>query len=248
MQSRPRILVTSGRINIGGSSGYSRVSRSGCSMAYTESVLAAGGLPLMLPLMRYAEIESQLPELADGIILTGGGDISPLEYGQEPKPYNKGIDPTRDALDLAVARAAMARGIPLLCICRGIQVFNVACGGTLIQDIGAEVPHSLQHDIDCVDPVFAHTIDIVPGSKLAAIMGGTTILTNSYHHQAVAEPGKGLTVVAKARDGVIEAVEAADSRPVIGVQFHPEEQSNSAALFPKLFDWVVEEARRHRNA
>lgn len=246
MPSRPRILVTTGRINTGGSSGYSRVSRSGCSMAYTDSVLAAGGLPLMLPLMRHAEIESQLPELADGVILTGGGDISPLAYGHEPKPYNKSIDPTRDALDLAVARAAMAHGIPLLCICRGIQVLNVACGGTLIQDIGAEVPNSLQHDIDCVDTVLAHTIDITPGSKFAAVMGGTTILTNSYHHQAIAEPGKGLTVVAKARDGIIEAVESSDGRPVLGVQFHPEEQSDSAALFPKLFEWVVEEARRHR--
>ncbi|HAZ62348.1 MAG TPA: hypothetical protein DCZ72_01880 [Armatimonadetes bacterium] len=201
---------------------------------YTDWVARAGGVALGLPNGRPDLAEAALA-LCDGLLLSGGNDVHPLHYGAEPAVGLGEIDAPRDAYELPLTRAALARGLPLLGICRGVQTLNVAAGGTLEQDLRS-LPNRLQHQMNVVgERIVHHTVDLVPGSQLARILGATQVATNSYHHQAVAEPGAGLVVCARATDGTVEAVEAADGRFVIGVQWHPEMMAADHEPTAKLF-------------
>jgi len=166
------------------------------------------------------------PEIG-GVLLLGGGDVHPSLYGDTPHPTFDPAEEGRDAFEIALTRAAAARDIPFLAICRGIQVMNVAFGGTLVQDIPSEIPAPLPHRIKENKQALAHEIDVVPGSRLQKILGSTLnpqarCHVNSRHHQSVKQVGNGLRTCAVAADGVIEAIEHPAKRFFVGVQWHPE--------------------------
>jgi len=199
-----------------------KIQLQGVTDTYTESIRRAGGLPLMIVPVRVDAIDDVLDRL-DGVVFTGGGDISPDVYGAVAEPTVRGVKRERDMFELALARKAYARKIPVMAICRGLQVVNVAFGGTLVQDLPT---HTDVHDHDIVgEGVYEPHLDSVvdEGCRLAGIMGAGPQKINSIHHQAVDELGDGLTIVARAADGTVEAIEHEDSSwPLVAVQWHPE--------------------------
>jgi putative glutamine amidotransferase len=205
--------------------------------SYVDAVLRAGGIPLMLPVLDPADAAEVLGTL-DGLILTGGDDVDPLRYGAAAVAEVRGVDAGRDAFELALVAAAAAAGIPVLGVCRGTQILNVAMGGTLVQHLPdvTDQPHCVRDRF--AEPV--HEVGIQAASRLAGIVGIDRLPVNSLHHQAVDALGAGLRAVAWAEDGVVEAIESIWPR-MLGVQWHPE-------LFPchpghdDLFRWLVAEA------
>lgn len=240
----PIILVTAGRYNPAVTSPEQQFVLVGCDIDYLQAVVQAGGTPLLLPCMAPATAVEAALAVAHGVLLTGGGDVSSLCYSEEPHPLGRGQDAGRDTVELAVVRGALARQLPLLGICRGLQVLNVALGGTLYQDIRDEVPGALQHWSQALTPHLLHTIEIAPDSHLARITGATGMAVNSWHHQAVKDVGEGLRITARARDGIIEGLESTTDAPLLAVQYHPEECAPLYPGFQELFDWLVVEAGR----
>jgi putative glutamine amidotransferase len=243
---KPLILVTAGRQNPATPRGEVQFVTTGCDLDYATATTRAGGAPLLFPCVEEPEAVAAAVAAVDGVMLTGGGDVVSLAYGEEPHAASKLQDPTRDAMELEVTHRALDRGLPILAICRGAQVLNVALGGTLIQDIPSQVPGAIKHYSEGMETVLLHTIAIEPDSLLARVMGTTRTAINSWHHQSVKDLGRGLRVNCRARDGVIEGIEAADGRPVLGVQFHPEECTARYPVFQTLFDWLVREAAARR--
>ena len=212
---------------------------------YVESVRVAGGDPVVLELTAAAASE-QLAG-ADGLLLTGGGDVDPVYYHEAKHETFSAAEPGRDEAELSLAREAMARQLPLLAICRGAQVLNVAAGGTLVQDIPSAVESELSHSVKEPKDLACHAISIVAGTKLADVLGGQmdaacSCRVNSRHHQAVGRTGDGLVVSARAGDGVVEAIEQPDALFCIGVQWHPENFWRSGEFTP-LFEALVRAAR-----
>jgi len=212
--------------------------------AYIHAVDKAGGIPVLLPLI--AE-EGEAEEALDGIdalIMTGGEDIDPSYYNEEPDVNLEEVNSPRDKSDYILLNAALKRDMPVLAICRGHQFLNVVSGGTLYQDIPTQYETEILHrSLDQVDFEY-HNIGIVKGSKLTDIMGAGTILANSWHHQAIKDLGSGLYVIATAEDGMIEAIEREGDTFVVGVQFHPEWHVEDGdmeylAIFEKLVDQAV---------
>lgn len=193
---------------------------------YVRAVYLAGGLPLVaVPPMECgdtAEAVAELCSLARGIVLTGGSDVLPGLFGEEPHPKLGAVNPVRDRFELALARAAMQADLPVLAICRGMQVLNVAAGGGLIQDIESCVPGAHAHRVTAPRWLPTHSVSVVPGSILWKIFRRDSIMVNSFHHQAVHPVAPGFEVSARASDGVVEAIEKAGSRFMVGVQWHPE--------------------------
>ncbi len=208
---------------------------------YSQALAAAGGLPTMV-----AVLDPQLAEAyaasSDALLLTGGADVDPELFGAAPHPDLGSVDERRDAFEIALYRAFRARGKPVLGICRGHQVINVAEGGTLHQHIPA-LPEAWQHDQHDLRGTPLHTISLAPGSRLANAFGATKVRANSYHHQAIDVVGAGLIAVAHAGDGLVEAVEERSGSWVLGVQWHPEmayrDHPEHAAPFRLLLDAVA---------
>jgi putative glutamine amidotransferase len=210
---------------------------------YLDSIARAGGRSRVLD---YASgtAESWLADV-DGLLLTGGGDVDPAIYGEVPHDTFDPAEPGRDGAELALVAAAVERSLPLLAICRGAQVLNVAAGGSLVQDIPSMVPTALRHHVATPHDALAHEISISPDSRLAGILGSRVrangdLAVNSRHHQAVNRLAPGLRVVATAPDGVVEAIE----RPgpfCVGVQWHPENFWRTGGFLP-LFEALVSEA------
>jgi putative glutamine amidotransferase len=189
---------------------------------YVESIKRAGGDPCVLQL----NAKPSLDEL-DGVLFTGGGDIDPALYRAVRHPKTNDPDPSRDSFELELAALALRHEIPVLAVCRGLQVINVAGGGSLIQDIPSEVAHPLTHQIDAPLYAIAHPVWVARGSALERFMNeqledGETLQVNSRHHQAIKDVADGFRVAATAPDGVIEAVERTGSTFCVGVQWHPE--------------------------
>ena len=214
---------------------------------YSDSVRMAGGIPIVLIPIDEDEIDDVLDRV-DGVLFTGGGDISPRSYGAEPEESVRGINEGRDEFELALARKLYARKIPVMGICRGLQIINVALGGTLIQDLPS---HTGVHGHDIVgEGVYEPHLKVMvdEGCQLAGIIGSGLQDINSIHHQAVEELGAGLSVVASAVDGTIEAIEHENPDwSLIAVQWHPEflavsEHAPSASLFAAF----VESAAKYR--
>src|SRR5687767_1133301 len=183
----------------------------------------------------------------DGLLLTGGGDVDPVFYGEDRHPLTDDAEPGRDEFEIDLARRAMSDGVPLLAICRGTQVLNVAAGGTLVQDIPSSVESDLSHSVKEPKDLACHEISIVAGTKLSGVLGGQmdaacSCRVNSRHHQAVGRIGDGLVVSARAGDGVVEAIEQPDAPFCIGVQWHPENFWRSGEFTP-LFEAFVRAAR-----
>jgi putative glutamine amidotransferase len=211
---------------------------------YVRSVEAAGGLPLVLAPGR-PEDASELLDRVDALILTGGSDVDPALYGQVPHPKLGPVIRERDDFELALCREALRRDQPLLAICRGHQVLNVATGGTLIQDIPSEVTGGLGDDPRRERWERAHDVRICSGTRLREILGKETISVNSFHHQAIARLGQGLLVSARTSDErIVEGIEAPGQRFALGVQWHPEAFWDRGDGFQALFEALVRTATR----
>ena len=190
---------------------------------YTDAVLAAGLIPVVVPPMCEAGAIAILDSVR-GLVLTGGEDVDPACFGAQRHPATGPANDLRDQIELALAKEAAARRMPTLAICRGVQVLNVALGGTLVQDIPSELKTTIEHDAESARSSRVHQVDIDAGSRLAGIVATRQITTNSFHHQSVDRLAAGLCTVAKSPDGVVEAVECADRGWwAVGVQWHPEE-------------------------
>lgn len=237
-----------------GISSYTENGSCRVNMTYVNSVRMAGGVPLVIPLTDDdAQIEAVLAAV-DGIIMTGGEDFDPLKwFGEEPVRGLGEVVPERDAYDVKLVRAAVAKGIPVLGICRGEQLLAVAFGGTLWQDIPSQVSSSFvkHRQSPTTGTVGTHSIRIEKGSLLEQVLGEQQAVVNSFHHQAIKDVPKGLKVVATAADGIIEAVERSGriegfqdgGAMILGVQFHPEVITNAGnPEFLPLFRKLVEEA------
>ncbi|KKM09608.1 hypothetical protein SY88_18330 [Clostridiales bacterium PH28_bin88] len=209
---------------------------------FIEAVTFAGGTPVLLS-PQAANAAEYLP-LLDGLLLSGGADVTPSLYGQAPHTKTTGCIPERDGFEVELARAVLAKDIPVLGICRGAQVLNVALGGTLIQDIPECVPGAISHLQDALDHEPSHDVSLVASGLLAEVLASAEIPVNSFHHQAVDKPGEGLRVVARSRDGVIEAVEGTRWRWVVGVQWHPEYMFLSNEKQARLFKAFIAAATR----
>ena len=214
-------------------------------LTYTEALRRAGAVPVVIP--PQPENAGDVVEGLDGILLAGGFDCDPSVYGEEVHPTVEPMDERRQTNDLALAKAARERGIPTLGVCLGMQVMNIAAGGTLVQDIPSAVDTDLGHSVPEPKDLACHDIAVLTGSRLATVLGpqidaGCSCRVNSRHHQSVGRPGQGLTVSARASDGVVEAIEKPDAAFCIGVQWHPENFWKSGEFSP-LFDAFVRAAR-----
>ncbi|MCS7287194.1 MAG: gamma-glutamyl-gamma-aminobutyrate hydrolase family protein [Anaerolineae bacterium] len=206
-----------------------RVSLWGQLPSYLEAVERAGGIPLIVPPMEEEKLV-QIIEFADGLLLSGGGDIHPALYGEEPTEWLRDVNPERDKMEIFLVRKFLQIGKPVLGICRGVQVLNVAAGGSLFQDIfhqrAGSIPHSFMPPAYAPDHI-AHTVNLKPGSLLASILGCSSLGVNSRHHQAVKEVAPGFQAVAWAEDGIIEAIEKEEAGLfALGIQWHPENFSS----------------------
>lgn len=214
---KPRILITTAtRLRL---EGLRRADAVG-GVNYAEAVVQCGGLPTFAANLS-PDLAENFIEGADGLLLSGGEDVSPHFFGQTPHQSLGIADETRDLFELALYKAAKRKGIPVLGICRGIQLVNVAEGGTLHQHLPA-VPDTVQHGQRNIDGTLFHEVRLEPDSRLAKSYGATTIRTNSYHHQAVDTLGEGLRATGWATDGIVESVEGTGQTFVLAVQWHPE--------------------------
>jgi putative glutamine amidotransferase len=216
---------------------------------YLAALREAGGLPVILAPVRTAAVDRLLDRL-DGLCLSGGPDLHPKAYGAPEHPCLGPTEPELDRFELTLARQAVGRGLPLLAICRGLQVLNVAGGGTLHQhlpDLGTEVDHRQ----DLMGPRTSHEVELTGASRLEALIGARAFEVNSFHHQAVDVLGRGLRVVGRAPDGVVEAVEGEPESFLFGVQWHAEslvDRPAGRALFEGLVTAASEHSKRLERA
>jgi putative glutamine amidotransferase len=226
---RPAVAVTAS---------YSKDPEAGFELrsSYVRSLEQAGGLPLIVAPGRPEEAALYL-ERVMGLVLTGGSDVDPALFGEAPHPALRRVVPERDAFEIALCREAVRRDLPVLAICRGQQVLNVALGGTLYQDIASEVPGALAHRADGERWETSHEVVLAPGTRLRSVLGGDRFAVNSFHHQAVRDVAPGLIVSARSPvDSIIEGLESPTHRFVLGVQWHPEDFVGRSRAFEPLFE------------
>ena len=223
MKPAPAVAVTAPRRLV---EGRERVT---LNTAYVRALEGAGLVPLAVPTMLAADRAGAALAAVRGLVLTGGEDVAPARYGAAPHPRLGDVDPVRDAAELALIAAARARGLPILAICRGIQILNVALGGTLYQDLDSERPGPVPHN----DETGRHPVHVEAGSLLERMLGTRSASVNSRHHQAIRDLAPGLKAVAWADDGIIEGAEPSDAKEpwMVAVQWHPEDLTERA-----LFD------------
>jgi putative glutamine amidotransferase len=203
---------------------------------YVRSVEQSGALPVVLPPVSPDDVPALLDRL-DGVLLSGGVDVDPALYGQQPHPRLGRVNRRRDDFELALAREALRRDVPVLAICRGHQLLNVASGGTLVQDIASVVGGHVEHDGTGPRWRRTHRVEVTGPSRLREILGQDALSVNSTHHQAVDRVGDGLVVSARCpEDGIVEGLERPASRFVVAVQWHPESFWNRSDSFQQLFD------------
>ena len=212
---------------------------------YVASIEASGG---RVRVLEVTESPKKVLGEIHGLLLTGGGDVDPVFYGEDRDPTIEDAEPGRDEFEIDLARRAMEADLPTLAICRGAQVLNVAAGGSLVQDIPSALTTELPHSITRPKDHVAHDVTVVPGSRLeralgSAVTGAHTCRVNSRHHQSVARVGRNLTAAATAPDGVVEALEAPSAAFCIAVQWHPENFWRTGEFTP-LFEAFVEAAKR----
>lgn len=210
---------------------------------YVNSLVACGAIPILLPTVVAPEAWRAVYESADGVLLSGGGDVDPALFGEPAHEKTYGVDRERDTMEMALARWALQDDKPLFAICRGIQVMNVALGGSLIQDLPSQCGSAVPHDGNYSGferHAVAHAVCIEPGTHIAQIMGPGEVGVNSFHHQALKDVAKGLVVTSRAPDGVVESVEFPGKRHYIGVQWHPEEMAAGREDMMRLFRTFVE--------
>lgn len=211
--------------------------KSAVSNQYVEAVIKGGGVPIMLPYTQ-ARLADQWLSLCDGLIMPGGYDIQPLLYDEDSRQGLGRVDPKEDNYQLELLNKAICRDMPVLGICKGCQLINVALGGNLYQDL-KEIPTEIQHYMKADDPVVAHKVCAEPSLPIGKLLG-KSFYTNSFHHQAIHKLGEGLQVMAHTSDGVVEAVFAKDKKFVWGIQWHPEmmlaESDSMLPIFKAFID------------
>ena len=238
MRTRPLIAVTTSELRRpedGGARPQGEPPKLEMALAtlYPEAIERAGGIPVIVPLLRPDAIAALLDRV-DGVCLPGGPDVQPSVYGAEPHPELGPTEPRVDAVELALVRAADRRKLPILGICRGMQLLNVARGGTLHQHLPDVVGTGIEHRQPEHGSIPTHRIETASHSRLRATLGGPALEVNSFHHQAVQSLGKGLVATAWAQDGTIEAIENPGDRLVMGVQWHAEGLCAHDPLFELL--------------
>lgn len=217
--------------------------RTAVNTAYVQSVILSGGIPYMIPVTDNVEVLRQIVSQLDGIVLTGGEDIQPDYYSDTPDEKLEEVSPARDTFDLMVLKMATDRNIPILGICRGLQLMNVAFGGTLYQDLPTQHPSAINHRQKESGTIPTHPVSIIKGSKLAEITGQEMLQVNTFHHQAIRKLAPGFKVTAWAPDSVVEAIEAYPVRQILGVQFHPEIFTAAGdTTMRKLFKFLINKA------
>jgi putative glutamine amidotransferase len=222
-----------------------RPERAYLNSAYVAAVQQAGGVPVLFVPQHDARAQDALLERIDGVLLTGGGDVDPARFGEVAHPTVSDVSPARDALEIELARRATERHLPLLAICRGIQVLNVALGGSLHQDVATFPGTPIAHTQKAPRHKPTHAVKIEAASRLADVIGAHDLDVNSMHHQAIKDLGRGLCAVAFSPDSLIEAVELDDpSRFVFGVQWHPEELAPHQPAAQRLFAALIAAASR----
>ena len=229
--SRPLIGITTGLTHNKAGSPICQVGQ-----AYSLSIQNAGGIPVLIAIGSDADTLSALLQQVDGLLFSGGGDIDPKHFIGDPHPKVYGISPERDVLEFFLVEKALAVDLPLLAICRGVQVLNVALGGSLYTHISDQLENPLKHDWFPGYPrdKRAHRVQLNPGSKLSSIYGSQNIPVNSLHHQGIQRVGDGIQVTATAPDSLVEGLEVVDASFAVGVQWHPEclpDDPGSQALF-----------------
>jgi putative glutamine amidotransferase len=196
--------------------------------AYIEALEQAGLIPLVVPSLSNAKAADAVLDAVSGLVLTGGEDVDPARYGEKRHEKVRSVNPERDATEAALIQAARDRQTPVLAICRGIQILNVALGGTLVQDIPSQCETAIAHDEDTPRTSRSHEISVEPGSLISRALAAEHLSVNSFHHQSVKKVADGLRITARSPDGVIEGVESTDPDWwVLGVQWHPEEMTRS---------------------
>lgn len=209
---------------------------------YFRAVQLAGGIPVLLPFISTEAEADAILNRIDGLLLSGGSDVDPQLYGEDPQPWLGAVSPERDAAELALTRAALKRDLPLLGICRGHQVLAVAVGGTLWQDIPKQLPKSIKHAQEAPRWFTGHRVTVKDGTRLQQILG-SEILVNTYHHQAVKAVPAGWVESATAPDGINEALEHPGYRFVLSVQWHPENFAGRPYSFAPLFEAFIGASR-----
>lgn len=244
------------KVPVIGISGYTDGSKNVIGTTYTNAVINAGGAPVVIPLNANDQVIETIVASIDGLIMTGGADFDPLKYyNEEPIPELGDVQPSRDEFDVKLVRAAVKRGIPVLGICRGEQLMAVAFGGSLWQDIPAQIPESyIKHRQGGTPGSYGtHSITIEKGSWLAKALGSQKAVVNTFHHQAIKDVPQGFKVVAKSPDGIVEAIERVEplknypdgGGKIFGTQFHPEVLvTGSDKSFRGVFKMLVEEASK----
>jgi putative glutamine amidotransferase len=219
--------------------------RSAVNQQYVDAIVAAGGAPMCIPVGLDEESIERVYGILDALLLPGGDDVAPDRYGEQQHGKLGPVDPARDDLELALVNRALDDNLPLLGICRGIQLLAVAAGGTLYQDLPSQRPSKVRHEVrEFGRDHLAHAVRLNSNSRLARAMGCATARVNSFHHQALRDVPPGFVVTAESEDGLVEAIESPARRFAVGVQCHPEEMwSTSAPEFGKLFEAFVDSAR-----
>lgn len=214
--------------------------------SYIEELRKVGAIPWIIPLIPHdPETLLHIFDRLDGVFITGGVDVDPSHYGESKLPLCGVTDPDRDTVEIALLRHALDRNLPILAVCRGIQILNVTCGGTLYQDVTAQVPAAMKHDYFPTPEqpsrkFLAHDINVKSNSRLGRILGDAVVPVNSMHHQAIKDLAPNLAPTAYAADGIIEAVESLDERYLIAVQWHPEELTETHPGMARLFTTFAE--------
>ena len=217
---------------------------------YVDAILKAGGIPIIVPLMRDDAVLLELLKSVDGLIFAGGGDFDPAYYHEKPIPQMGSINAPRDTFEIRLLHLAAKNGVPVLGICRGMQLINIAFGGSLYQDIPAQyydksVKHRQKNPVD--GP--AHSVIVEDNTVFSKIVGDKILMVNSAHHQAVKQLANGFTISGKSADGLPEAMEKIDSENwILGVQFHPEQLVDEDKTLLKIFQSFVKEAEKFRES
>ena len=209
--------------------------------SYVHAVEDAGGLPVLIPMLNDLKLLDTLLARLDGLLLPGGIDMHPGRYGESVHPLTEEADLQLDEFEMFLTSWALQEDVPILGLCRGMQIINVVLGGSLYQDISDQYPNSLQHsNWDLPRTHLCHPIIVEPGSQMEKVLGTREVWVNSMHHQAIKAPGKGVEISGKAEDGIAELLEVRGHRFVLAVQSHPEEIYPIVPAFARLFSAFVQ--------
>lgn len=242
MSGKP-IIGISGSIIVDQGGMFPGYERAYVNNDYINAVYLAGGIPVMIPMVYEKEIVRKQVELLDGLILSGGHDVNPLLYNEEPSTKLGGILPKRDKFDYMLIESAFEMKKPILGICRGHQILNVFNGGNLYQDLSFKKGFYIKHNQEHLSNVATHTVEIKKGTKLNEILGDKT-LVNSFHHLAINEVAPGFIASAISKDGVIEAIEKEGDYFVVGVQWHPEMLASENEKMLNIFKKLISESSK----